>query len=159
LELQNISAEELVTCNFDMKTDLPVLTLIQDMHNEVCLNIVKDGVLYFSRRLKGFDNLASFSPDELQMGIVDSLCVQIQRSMDYFEAQLRQAPVRQILIKLDTPHLETLKTQIQQAVPATVSLMSVNIDVPEQYNPLGVSYTAIGAALAAAKTVPAEGAQ
>ena len=149
LDLKSISVEEMVTCNLLPADKDPVLMLVQDAADEVCLNIVKDGDLYFSRRLKGFENLSSFSPEELRMGIVDSLCVQIQRSMDYFESQLRQAPVRQIKIKLDTQHLDTLIQQIEQAVPAKIELLTTGIEIPESINESRLSYTAVGAAMEA----------
>jgi len=147
VSLQSISVEEVVTCNLPVGTELPVLTLIQEAGDEVCLNIVKNGALFFSRRLKGFENLSSFSAEELRMGIADSLCVQIQRSMDYFESQLRQPPIRHIRIKMDTRHLDTLVEQVRQAVPAQIEIMRSGVTVPEQLNELRLSYTALGAAL------------
>ncbi|MFC3095290.1 MSHA biogenesis protein MshI [Alteromonas sediminis] len=147
LQLQSISVEEVVTCNLPVGTELPVLTLIQEAGDEVCLNIVKNGELYFSRRLKGFENLSSFSAEELRMGIADSLCVQIQRSMDYFESQLRQAPISHIRIKMDSQYLDTLVEQVQQAVPAQIEIMRTGVTIPEQLNELRLSYTALGAAL------------
>lgn len=149
LILKNISVEEMVTCNLLMGESEAVLSLIQDDGDEVCLNIVKDGCLYFSRRLKGFENLNSFSIDELNMGIIDSLCVQIQRSMDYFESQLRQAPIRHIHFKLDTQHLTAVKALIEQSIPAQVKVMDINIRVDNNTNPYRLSYSALGAALEA----------
>jgi MSHA biogenesis protein MshI len=149
LILKNISVEEMVTCNLLCGESEAVLSLIQDEGDEVCLNIVKDDSLYFSRRLKGFENLNSFSIDELNMGIIDSLCVQIQRSMDYFESQLRQAPIRHIQFKLDTQHLAAVKALIEQAIPAQVKVMDVNVQVAENINPYRLSYSALGAALQA----------
>ena len=88
-------------------TDEAVVTLTQEAGEEIILNIVKDGHLYISRRLKGFENLAAFSAEELRMGVLDGLCIQIQRSMDFFESQLRQPPVRKVVlhIKLQQPEI------------------------------------------------------
>ena len=36
------------------------------------------------------------------MGVSESMSVELQRSMDFFESQLRQAPVKKILLHLDT---------------------------------------------------------
>ncbi|MBO1255853.1 MSHA biogenesis protein MshI [Alteromonas sp. 5E99-2] len=152
LPLESISVEEVVTCNFLLEDPDAVITLIQDGSPEICLNIVKQGKLYFSRRLKGFENLGSFTLDELKMGIIDSLCVQIQRSMDYFESQLRQAPVRQLRLKLDTQHLTALIEQIEQALPVKVSSLPHNIILPDDLKDKAISYTALGAALGAVLT-------
>ena len=74
--------------------------LTQEAGEEVVLNVVKDGNLYSSRRLKGFENIGSFSQEELEMGLLDNLGVQIQRSMDHFESQLRQPPIRCLILAL-----------------------------------------------------------
>lgn len=147
LPLESISVEEIVTCNFLLEEPDAVITLIQDGNPEICLNIVKEGQLYFSRRLKGFENLGSFTLDELKMGIVDSLCVQIQRSMDYFESQLRQAPVRKLYLKLDTQQVTAIIEQIEQALPVSASVLPSQILIPNSMKDRTVSYTALGAAL------------
>jgi MSHA biogenesis protein MshI len=49
------------------------------------LNIVKRKQLFFFRRLRGYENLANFSPEELKIGIVDNVSLEIQSSIDYFE--------------------------------------------------------------------------
>lgn len=146
--LKGISVEEVVTCNIPLQTEHAVLTLIQNASDEICLNIVKSGVLYFSRRLKGFENLNSFSADELNMGVADSLSVQIQRSMDYYESQLRQAPVKDIRLKLDTPHLAVVVSLVQQAVTARVAFLESGVVVPQVINEQRLNYAAIGAAIA-----------
>lgn len=148
LELKRISVEEMVTCNL-LQENEPTLTLIQEANDEVCLNIVKDGQLYFSRRLKGFENLSSFSVEELKMGVVDSLSVQIQRSMDYFESQLRQAPVRKLTFKLDTKHTQALQALLESALPVNVSVLETGIMMPNDIDELTMNYVALGAAMGA----------
>ncbi len=150
LTLQQITVEELATCNLVETTSDAILTLVQEAGEEICLNIVKNGQLYLSRRLKGFENLGSFSKDELQMGIGESLSVQVQRSMDFYESQLRQAPVRRIQLRLDTQHIEALSLQINQVVSAEVEeLIPAGIvsDTPLPVHRL--NYTSLGAALGA----------
>ncbi|WP_124916948.1 MSHA biogenesis protein MshI [Alteromonas flava] len=114
LTLESISVEELSICNLVTVSDEPVLTLLQKAGEEIHLSIVKQGQLFFSRSLKGFENLGSFSVDELQMGVMDSLTVQIQRSMDYFESQLRQAPVRKVLFNIEAANSQAIGAQIAE---------------------------------------------
>ena len=148
LTLQLITVEELATTELVPVQPDAILTIVQEAGEEICLNIIKDGQLYFSRRLKGFENLGSFSEEELQMGIGESLSVQVQRSMDFYESQLRQAPVRQVMMRLDTPHRDALAGQIEQVVSAQVSVLTpaVTMDAPgmavERLN-----YSSLGAAL------------
>jgi MSHA biogenesis protein MshI len=53
------------------------------------------------RRVRGFNPLNKATFQELQNSIADNLSLEIQRSMDYFESQLRQAPVSSITIVTD----------------------------------------------------------
>lgn len=114
LSLQSIGILELAVADMLEKSDDAVLTLVQEPGQDICLNIVKRGDIYFSRRLRGYENLSTFSEQELQMGVGDNLSVEIQRSMDYFESQLRQAPVKKILLSIESEHLPQLIQIMQQ---------------------------------------------
>ena len=81
------------------------------------------------------------------MGLADSLSVQVQRSMDYFESQLRQPPIRNISIRLDTPHPNVLANLISQSVNATVTPLSLDIDNESGGDVSRLNMVALGAAL------------
>jgi MSHA biogenesis protein MshI len=119
---------------------------VQEHGEEIVLNIVKNDQLYFTRRLKGFENLGSYSEKELSMGITESLCVQIQRSMDYFESQLRQPPVRKVLLKLDTTLAEQLASQIQESMGLPVNAFEPEIMCGSSFNFKMASFSCLGAA-------------
>ena len=104
LALNIIGIGELATCNLLTHSDDAIITLNQEEGGQLCLNIVKRNQLFFSRRLRGYENLESFSQEEIKMGVVENLSLEIQRSMDYFESQLRQAPVKKVYVSLDTIH-------------------------------------------------------
>lgn len=146
LDLKSITVEELATNHLVAIQDEPIITLVQEHGEVVVLNIVKNNTLYFSRRLKGFENIGGFSEKELEMGITDSMCVQIQRSMDFFESQLRQAPIRRILLKLDSPHIPFLCEQISGAMGVTCESFKPNIECPEHLNFRMASFSCLGAA-------------
>lgn len=147
LDLRQISVAELAACELLAYSEEPVMVVVQEPGEEVSVNIVKDGNLYVSRRLKGFENLGSFSQEELQMGLTDSLSVQIQRSMDYFESQLRQAPVRKIRLRLDTSHTAIVAQQINQVVPADVAGIDTQVSATEPLSVSRLNMTALGMAL------------
>jgi len=150
LDLRSISIEEMATAQLVGAKTEPVITLVQEHGEVVVLNIVKDQQLYFTRRLKGFENIGGFSESELEMGITDSLCVQIQRSMDFFESQLRQAPVRQIMLKLDSPHSTFLCKSIAEAMGVSCVPFTPAIECNHELNFKMASFSCLGAAYAGA---------
>ncbi|MBT1451697.1 biogenesis protein MshI [Glaciecola sp. XM2] len=146
LVLESISVEEFATMELTPNSKDAVITLVQEQGEDVVLNIVRDGQLFFSRRMKGFENIASFSQAELDMGITDSLTVQIQRSMDFFESQLRQPPVKRILIKLDTPDMAYICNSIAEAMGLPCDLLEPEIECGEHLNFKMASFSCLGAA-------------
>jgi MSHA biogenesis protein MshI len=127
LALNIIGIEELAICNLVAPSDDAVITLKQEESGQLSLNIVKRNQLFFSRRLRGYENLANFSPEELKMGVVDNLSLEIQRSMDYFESQLRQAPVKKVYLSLDTNHQDTLAEFIKEVIFVSVEKFIPNV--------------------------------
>ena len=147
LNLQGISVEELTTCNLVPSSEEAAIILHQNAGEQISLSIVKNGLLYFSRRLRGYENLANFSEQELQLGIVDNLALEIQRSMDYFESQLRQAPLRRVFISLDTAHQATLAAMIKEIILINIVGLQPSINCLPGMAPEAGFYASLGAAL------------
>lgn len=147
LDLKQIVVEELATVELVHSHSEAVLTLVQEMNGEVCLNIIKDNQLYLTRRLRGFDNLGQFSQDELRMGIIESLCIQIQRSLDYFSNQLRQAPVKHIFLRLPIDHQQVVAEDIEKVIDMPVSLLTPGLEITVDVNIDEFSLNALGAAM------------
>lgn len=147
LVLNVIGIEELATCNLMVPIDEAVITLKQEEGGQLSLNIVKRNQLFFSRRLRGYENLDSLSQDELKMGVVDNLSLEIQRSMDYFESQLRQAPVKKVFVALDTVHQDALAEMIKEVIFISVERfvpdVMKNSDMPLK----STSFASLGAAI------------
>ena len=101
----NIQLKTITTPEFAFANLVPVhndacLLVCQQPNEEILLLIVKDGQLFFHRRLRGFTHIAQASEQDLSMGLIDSLSLEIQRSTDYFERQLKQAPIKSIQLVL-----------------------------------------------------------
>lgn len=147
LELKSIGIAELAQCDLLPYSDEATMTLLQQPGQGICLNIVKNGELYFTRSLKGYENLGSFSEQELQMGVGDNLSVEIQRSMDYFESQLRQAPVKRIVLGIDSPHLDKLADIMQRLTFVSVTPIEQPVPADRDLHFNSGSYASLGAAL------------
>ncbi|MCU4675053.1 hypothetical protein N7931_05340 [Catenovulum sp. 2E275] len=83
------------------------MLIIHQPNEELLIQIVKNGQLYFFRRIRGYSKLNEYTEFEINQGAVDSLSIEIQRSLDYFESQLRQASVKRIYISVNS-HLESV---------------------------------------------------
>lgn len=103
LENDGFNVESITTAEFAFAKLVPVqndacLLVCQQGKEEILLLIVQQGRVYFHRRLRGFSQISTKSEEELSEGIIDSLSLELQRTTDYFERQLKQAPIRQIKI-------------------------------------------------------------
>lgn len=96
LTILGISIEELALTNLFMADNQARLIISHHPGQELLLAVVKQGQLYMQRRVRGFNQLDKAEVDELNYGLADNLSLEIQRSMDYFESQLRQPPVNSI---------------------------------------------------------------
>ncbi len=147
LFVHSVTIEELVFCDLVPVSHGATLTLVQKAASEISLNIVKDGKLYFSRSIKGYEKLNTFTEMELQMGFVESLSVEVQRSMDFFESQLRQGAVKKIILHLDSEHQELIAELIQKAMLLDVGMFQPQINKHPELSFNKASCASLGAAL------------
>jgi len=101
LSVAGISIEELAMTNLFIDDNQARLIVSHHTGQELLLTVVKQGQLYMQRRVRGFMQLDKTDVDQLHYGLADNLSLEIQRSMDYFESQLRQAPVASIELLVD----------------------------------------------------------
>lgn len=147
LYLENVSVNELATCDLVPESPDAYLTVMQEPGAEICVNIIKDRNLYFSRRIRGYESIKTFTEEELKMGIADNLSVELQRSMDFFEGQLKQAPVKKILLNLDSQHLQTLCELIKGAMLVDTEAFSPTIEKEIHLDVSEGSFAALGGAM------------
>ncbi|MDP5142590.1 hypothetical protein ORJ00_07540 [Rheinheimera baltica] len=96
LHIHSIQPEEWLAMGLIAPTGQATMLVIHQPENELLIQIVRDGQLYFSRRARGFGQLHLSTEAELRDDSLDRLQLELQRSMDYFESQLKQPPVRDI---------------------------------------------------------------
>ncbi len=141
--LESITIEEFAFANLLPVQQDASLLVCQQPNEEIILLIVKQGKLYFHRRLRGFSQLANKTEDELSMTVIDSLALEIQRSSDFFERQLRQAPIKNIkvLLPIDLEGFFARKLSENTHLPVTL------LDLPEAYKEHRGFAAAIGATM------------
>ncbi|MCL1146450.1 MSHA biogenesis protein MshI [Shewanella marinintestina] len=97
---QGVSIEEMAMSNlFD--DNQARLVLSHREGQELLLTVVRSGEVFMQRRVRGFLQIDKVSAEDLAYGVADNLSLELQRSMDYFESQLREAPVSSIELVMD----------------------------------------------------------
>ena len=125
LQLNGIITDEFAFANLVEKSESPTLMLCQQPFEDVFLLIIVNGEIYLSRRLRGFNELGSFSREQLEQRVCDSLSVELQKSIDYFERQLKQKPITKIQVVLPVAHEEFIVERLSQNTLVEVSSLKL----------------------------------
>jgi len=143
LNLSIISTEVFAFVSLVPEQKDPILLVCQQPNEEIVLLIIKNGVLYFHRRLRGFSEISQQSKQELAMGTVDNLSLEIQRSTDYFERHLKQSPITAIEVMVPIDNEQYLLEKLAQNTDISVRLLAL----PKPHQGQRKYATAIGASL------------
>ena len=139
--LRAMTSEEMVLVTlFGHHKDAHML-IVQHINSEPRILIIRDGQLVLVRRLNGF--LGITDKDQNQ-DLVEALGLEIQRSMDFFESQLKQPPIRSLLLQCDDLSSLTLRAGLAEFLQVKVVDFKPNLDLAEQLDPK--YYYALGAA-------------
>jgi MSHA biogenesis protein MshI len=141
--LQSITTQEFAFSQLVAIQNDACLLVCQEPGEEIVILIVKQGQLYFHRRLRGFLHIAEKSDEELASNIIDNLSLEIQRSTDYFERQLKQAPIKElkVLIPIKSEAFFARKLAENTNVPVTL------LALPEPYHEQREYAVALSAAI------------
>lgn len=115
LQLDTISTEELGLVSLLPNSSRPQILLWHLTDQPLKLLIAQDGKLLFSRNIRGFNQLDSLTELELDMGLFDALQLELQRSMDYLERQLRQPPADSFGLMVPKQHRELLAQKLEES--------------------------------------------
>lgn len=147
-QIQRITIDELAYQDLFIDVQEASMLVIHQPNEELLMQIVKDGQLYFFRRIRGFSKLNQYTEFEINQGAIDSLSIEIQRSLDYFESQLRQAPVKRIYISVSSMFEPLLIDKIGEnfTMPVLPLKNRVVDELPETTENQHGFYPAVGAA-------------
>lgn len=95
LSINGITIEEMAITNLIQDETQTTTTRLIVSHypgEEMLFSIVRDNTPYMQRRVRGFKGIRLYS-EEVSQEFADSISLEVQRSIDYFENHLRQPPV------------------------------------------------------------------
>lgn len=130
VRLKNIQPEEWLARNLLPEQAHAVLLLSHQPGQELHIQIVRNGTLFVSRKLRGFNRIDQMSFNDLSFGLLDNLLLEVQRSLDFFEGQLRQPPVKEILFLLPTPELPAILQYFVQNGFTQVGALDLSARMP-----------------------------
>ena len=148
VQLGGIIPEELTTRNLIDTDDCASLTLVQQQNEEMILQIIKNEQLFIARKLRGFNRIHQHTVEELEQGVIDNIYLEIQRSMDFFDSQLKQPQVKNVLLALPCVHQDLIIEQFAMHFKVAVSRLIVNHKKVVMDDPLSEQFfPALGGAL------------
>jgi MSHA biogenesis protein MshI len=153
VELLSITTQEFAFANLLAEQTDAYLLICQQPNEEIVLLIVKEGQIHFQRRLRGFAHIASKSEDELVAGVIDNLSLEVQRSTDYYERQLKQAPIKELKVLLPIALEGFVARKLAENTSVAVSLLNL----PRPYCQQRDYAVVIGAVLGQSKAISAGG--
>ncbi|WP_404401311.1 Type II secretory pathway component [Idiomarina seosinensis] len=84
--------------------------------------IYQQGQLCFSRALRGLKSISDYSKDEIEVGALEPMATELQRSMDYFESQLRQPPVKNVCLAIKHPQMDAVTKALEDLLAVDVGM-------------------------------------
>lgn len=159
LQLHSIDIPEMAMRNLSSHflDDSNGLAFISLKQSGSTLNLTRNGHLYLTRRINTPVGPNAMALNDWEM-VRDRLALEIQRSLDYFESQMGQPPVAQIMIAPRETDTAFMMNALADALGAPVGMLDFMHELP---SPEYITAEMKGAALmsiGAAMRIDAEGA-
>lgn len=143
IDIAELALRNLVETCCDTQRGVALVRLGQGGGN---LLILRNGNVYLSRQFS-----LSYNAGLLDDLPAEALVLELQRSLDYFERQMRQSPPSHVYLCGENVTEDKLTAAIKQSLPMSVSLLSltdgIQIDEAVPEHTLSLCLPALGAAL------------
>ncbi len=115
------------------------LALILDHEEGATLLVYRGEHLYLLRQLSGITDFISCLPADGNMTMADMLLLEIQRTLDYYDAQMRQPPLAGILLAPSLADISSLADYLDKNLSTKVECLDINslLNLPEPLSPAG----------------------
>jgi MSHA biogenesis protein MshI len=113
------------------------LALVLDHEDGATLLVYRGESLYLIRKLSGITDFIACLPSEGNMMMADMLLLEIQRTLDYYDAQMRQPPLTGILLSPSFADISPLAEYLDKNLATKVECLDINnlLDLPEPLSP------------------------
>jgi MSHA biogenesis protein MshI len=151
-EILGITTEQFVVARMQSTQDTAQLVFIQHKASDAILLILKNQQICFARKIRGADTIINMPQQDILDGGSDFIAIEIQRSIDYYESQLKQPPIKNVLVAIAGDNESIVIDALNNSLPIKTiqfPIMQINNASPLEYL----------AALGAANYAIQEGAQ
>ncbi|MDV6315935.1 Type II secretory pathway component [Idiomarina sp. HP20-50] len=114
LLLTDIAIAELTLPRLSETQSHAELLLYQNPTGNYIAQINTPKGLMFSRLLRGVSDISNYTKSEMEAGALEPLATELQRSVDYFESHLRQAPISRIVAAVEHTQLAIVEKCLTQ---------------------------------------------
>ncbi|MBU2882710.1 hypothetical protein KO525_07790 [Psychrosphaera sp. B3R10] len=144
-----IFTEQFAVAKLQRSENTAQLVFLQHAKSDAIILILKNQQICFARKIRGAEALNTMTPEQIQMGGTDNVAVEIQRSIDYYEGQLKQPPIKNVFIAIDSANIQAIVDALDLSLPVKSKPFSFD----EIANDLQLSLKFIPALGAAMSTV------
>ena len=96
LNMVKISVEEMTLKHLFESQEAPSMLLLHYHGQALLLAVYFQTKLIYFRRLNGFSQLNQYDAAQIESGVISSLSLEIHRSIDFVESQLKLPPIQRI---------------------------------------------------------------
>ena len=122
LSLAAITVSELTLPSLIKPASYPEMVIYQTQEKQYLAQIYTSKGLLFTRILRGVAAIDRYTEEEIEAGALEPLATELQRSVDYFESHLRQAPIKHIHIAIEHVKQDVVAKSLAQMLAVECSV-------------------------------------
>lgn len=134
IALELVTTAEMAICDMVIQDDGAHMVISQQVGCEPSLHIIRNGELLLSRKLRGLTPLAQQPLNQLKLGLLDVFGLELQRSLDFFESQLKQPPIKSLQLAIPNLELNGIAQELSEFFPAKVLALEPCLPLCQQQN-------------------------
>ena len=143
-----ITTEQFVLAKMQSLEDVAQLIFVQHKEMAGILLILKNQQICFARKIRGTDSVINMMPEQIREYGADMIAIEIQRSIDYYESQLKQPPIKDVLLAVAGENEALVADILNSNLPVKTRTARGDSDIEDETGKITLAYlAALGGAL------------
>ncbi len=146
--IAGITTEQFVLARMQTLEDTAQLIFVQHKEMAGILLILKNQQICFARKIRGTDAVINMAPEQIKEYGADMIAIEIQRSIDYYESQLKQPPIKDVLIAIAGANESLVGEILNTNLPVKTRAAKTSSDIEDETGKISLAFlAALGGAL------------